>query len=55
MSWLGQLSAYGKKDLVSTLGKFFERTADPDAALGEHERPYLASRLDAIPCPTVGD
>lgn len=34
---MGKLKSYGKKELADTLATYFARTADPDAALYEHD------------------
>ena len=35
---MGKLNDYSKKDLVSALARYFERTADPTATLDEHDQ-----------------
>ena len=49
---MGKLKSYGKKELVDTLAKYFERTGDPAATLDEHDqkgRSYVPTAMSFSP------
>lgn len=48
---MGKLKSYGKKELVDTLAKYFERTADPTATLDEHDAKGRVWRCEAMSFP----